>query len=66
MEVLALVMHFLITLCILGGYLYTLAIGQPDETLKSLLMVIGGYWFGALGAQKLLKPKEGKTPTKKE
>jgi len=48
-EVAQIVLHFLITICILGAYLYTIAIHQPDETLKNLLLLIGGYWFGVLG-----------------
>lgn len=50
MGVLSVVLHFIITLAILGGYLFTLVkTGQPDETMKSLLFLIGGYWFGVLG-----------------
>lgn len=48
LEVAQLMLHFFITICILGGYLYTIAIGHPDETLKNLLILIGGYWFGVL------------------
>lgn len=45
--------HLLITLCILGAYVYTLHIGAPDETLKNLLLLIGGYWFGVMGKNKI-------------
>jgi len=63
-EVIAVVLHFFITIFVLGGYLYTVYIHQPDETLKNLLLLIGGYWFGVLGknavAQKLGKKTDSK------
>lgn len=55
--VITIVLHFFITMAVLGGYLWTLLVmKQPDETLKSLLFLIGGYWFGVLG-DKTLKSK---------
>lgn len=50
MEVMTLVFHFVITIAVLIGYIFTIIKGSPDETLKNLLMVIGGYWFGALAS----------------
>lgn len=48
-EVLTLMAHLLITLALIGGYLYTLiALNAPDETLKLAIMTILGYWFGAV------------------
>ena len=41
--------HVVITLCILGVYAVTLIKGAPDTTLQNLLLIIGGYWFGAMG-----------------
>jgi len=41
--------HLLITLTIISIYGYTVAIGKPDTTLQNLLLIIGGFWFGAMG-----------------
>lgn len=64
MEVLTLMAHLIISLFVLGGYLFTVAIGQPDTTLQNLALIIGGYWFGAVGGTKvkdvLQKRKEDK------
>lgn len=51
MGVLVLMSHLLITLAFIGVYLYTLATGQEDETLRTILTVIVGYWFGAMGKE---------------
>lgn len=51
MEVLALLMHMVLSVLILAGYIYTIAIGKPDETLRNILMMTGGYWFGVAGSQ---------------
>jgi hypothetical protein len=53
MGVFYLVAHLIITLAILGAYVYSLAIGHPDETSKVLLYTIVGYWFGAVGFDKI-------------
>jgi uncharacterized membrane protein HdeD (DUF308 family) len=53
MGVLYLVAHLLITLGILGVYLYSLTTGHPDETSKVLLYTIVGYWFGAVGIDRI-------------
>jgi hypothetical protein len=53
MGVLYLVAHLIITLGILGVYLYSLTTGHPDETSKVLLYTIVGYWFGAVGMDKI-------------
>ena len=45
--------HLLITLAIIGVYAYTLFTGQGDETLKTILTVIIGYWFGSIGVNSL-------------
>lgn len=58
-EVLTLMFHFVISLGVLVAYLYTVVTGHPDETLRDLLMVIGGYWFGMAG--KGLLTKKGDT-----
>jgi hypothetical protein len=57
MGVYVLLSHLIITLAIIGVYAYTLVTGQGDETLKTILMVIIGYWFGSMGATALRKPE---------
>jgi TctA family transporter len=53
MGVFVLMSHLLITLAIIGVYFYTLSTGHADETLKTVLTVIVGYWFGAVGMDKI-------------
>jgi len=58
MGVFVLMSHLLITLAILGIYAYTLHTGQGDETLKTVLTVIIGYWFGSMGVTALRGEKK--------
>lgn len=58
MGVLYIVAHLVITLAILGVYAYSVAIGHPDDTSRLLLYTIVGYWFGAVGLDKI-KPSGG-------
>lgn len=60
MEVYILMSHLLITVLVLGSYVYLQAVGVVDETLKNLLLIIGGYWFGAFGADKVKGAFSGK------
>jgi hypothetical protein len=53
LEVAQLVLHFFITLGIIGSYLYTVAIGQPDQVLQNMVILSGGYWFGVTVSNKL-------------
>lgn len=48
MGLMMLVSHLIITLVILAIYGFTLYTGQGDETLKTILTVIIGYWFGSV------------------
>jgi len=57
MGVLLLMSHLVITLSIIAVYTYTLASGQQDETLKTILTVIVGYWFGSMGAKSIRADK---------
>lgn len=57
MGVLVLMSHLIITLVILVIYAYTLHTGQGDETLKTILTVIVGYWFGSMGANAITTRK---------
>lgn len=50
--------HLLISLCVLFAYLYTVVKGTPDTTLQNLLLIIGGYWFGAMGKTMLTRSKD--------
>ncbi len=58
MGVLVLMSHLIITLVVLGIYGWTLHSGQGDETLKTILTVIVGYWFGSMGREALRKPTD--------
>jgi len=60
MGVLVLMAHLIITLVVLGIYGYTLHAGNGDETLKTILTVIVGYWFGSMGREALRKPEDKK------
>jgi hypothetical protein len=60
MGVYVLMSHLLITLAILGVYWYTIHIGQADETLKTVLTVIVGYWFGSMGSNAIRSNKKDK------
>ena len=58
MGVYVLVSHLIITLAIIGVYCYTLITGQGDETLKTILTVIVGYWFGSMGVNAIKAPNQ--------
>lgn len=58
MGVYVLLSHLIITLAVLAIYGYTLYTGQGDETLKTILTVIVGYWFGSMGTQAIRKNKD--------
>lgn len=66
-EVLTIMAHLIITLAIFALYGYTYAIGKPDTTLQNLLLIAGGFWFGAMGGTKIkdaiaAKRKDDNTP----
>ena len=65
-EVLYLMSHLIITLAFIGVYLYTTMIGAPDETIKTVITVIVGYWFGAMGSDKVKNAFQKKTGGKNE
>jgi uncharacterized membrane protein YfcA len=60
MGVMVLMSHLIITLAVIGAYLFTLYKGAPDEALKTAITIIIGYWFGAMGGQALRTKKENK------
>lgn len=57
MGVLVITSHLIITLVVLAIYGVTLYTGNGDETLKTVLTVIIGYWFGAMGKDYITKTK---------
>lgn len=63
MEVMYVMAHLLITLSILGVYAVTLLKGNPDTTLQNLLLIVGGYWFGAMGAGMIKKTTQQQSNT---
>lgn len=58
MGVVVLLAHLTITLAVLIIYAIGSIQGHGDETLKTLLFVIMGYWFGAIGKDQLTKKKD--------
>lgn len=61
MGVFILISHLIITLAFIAVYTYTLVSGQDDDTLRTILTVIVGYWFGAMGKDAITKErKDGK------
>lgn len=58
MGVYILMSHLIITLAIISVYCYTLMIGQGDDTLKTILTVIVGYWFGSMGVTAIKQTKK--------
>jgi K+ transporter len=58
MGVFVLMSHLVITLAVLVIYAVGSIQGHGDETLKTLLFVIMGYWFGAIGKDQLSKKKD--------
>lgn len=66
MGVLVIVSHLVITLAFIGVYAYTIVSGQSDDTLRTILTVIVGYWFGAMGKDVIRRPVVEKTEIIKE
>lgn len=52
--------NLVLAIFVLIGYLFTVKLGQPDETLKLLLVAIGGVFFGQVGPVNLTKSKKTK------
>jgi hypothetical protein len=62
MGVVLLMAHLLVTLAILGVYALFAYLGKPLTTIENMLLIIIGWWFGAIGKETLRKP----TPTEEE
>lgn len=60
MGVYILMAHLIITLAILTIYGFFAYIGKPVTTVENMLLIIVGYWFGAMGKNSL-RPNEGGT-----
>jgi hypothetical protein len=57
--VLILMSHLIITILLIAGYVFTLYNGHGDDTLKGILFTVVGYWFGAVGLDKVKKGGKG-------
>lgn len=60
MGLVVLLSHLVITLVVLGIYAYSVFAGHEDETLRTILTVIIGYWFGAVGMDAVKNNNERK------
>lgn len=58
MGVLYLMAHLIITLAFIVVYAVFAYIGQPLTTIENMLLVIVGYWFGAMGKEQMMKKQE--------
>ena len=54
MGVLVLMSHLVITLAFIVIYAVAMFNGHDDETLRTILTVIVGYWFGAVGKEAIM------------
>lgn len=58
MGVLVLMSHLLITLAMIALYAVFAWLGKPVTTIENMLLVIVGYWFGAMGTN-AIRPNTG-------
>ena len=49
MGVLVLMSHLIVTVLMLVVYVVFAYLGKPLTTIENMLLVIVGYWFGAIG-----------------
>ena len=54
MGVLILMSHLIITLAFIVIYAFAMFNGHDDDTLRTILTVIVGYWFGAVGKEAII------------
>ena len=54
MGVLVLMSHLIITLAFIIIYAFAMFNGHDDDTLRTILTVIVGYWFGAVGKEAII------------
>ena len=60
MGVLVLMSHLVITLAFIIIYALAIFNGHDDETLRTILTVIVGYWFGAVGKEAIMNRPQRK------
>lgn len=65
MGVLVLLSHLIITLAMLTLYGVFAYMGKPLTTIENMLLVIVGYWFGAMGTN-AIRPNTQTTVEKTE
>lgn len=59
--------HFILSVVVLLLYGISILTGHTDDTLRNVLMIVFGYWFGAVGGAKVRdvlnskKSKDGDT-----
>lgn len=58
MGVLVLLSHLLITLAMIVIYALFAWLGKPVATVENMLLIIMGYWFGAIGSNSIRPPKD--------
>jgi flagellar basal body-associated protein FliL len=58
MGVLVLMAHLIITIAVLGLYAYFVHMGKDTAQIETMLLVILGYWFGAMGTS-AIRPNAG-------
>lgn len=51
MGVLVLMSHLVITLAVFGLYAYFVHMGKDTTSIETIILVIIGYWFGAIGKE---------------
>lgn len=54
MGVYVLMSHLVITLAFIVIYALAMFNGHDDDTLRTILTVIVGYWFGAVGKEAII------------
>ena len=59
MGVYILMAHLIITLAVLIIYGFFAYIGKPVTTVENMLLIIVGYWFGAMGKNSLRPDEKG-------
>lgn len=66
MGVLVLTAHLIITLAMIAVYALFALQGKPLTTIENMLLVIVGYWFGAMGSNTIRRPADQPNPPTEE
>jgi hypothetical protein len=51
MGVYVLMAHLVITLAVFALYAYFVSVGKDTTSIETIILVIVGYWFGAIGKE---------------